>query len=1218
MSSTPQWTPAQQGAIDTLDRQVLVAASAGTGKTAVLSERVARAVADPKGGVDIERILVLTFTEAAAEEMRSRIAARLRAEARRRKDRALRGQLLRMDAAHISTIHAFCKRILDAHFFEVGLDPCYSILDEDEKRLLRTDILRQVIDEAWNDPDLAGELPALFQDRSLRARGDDFLTTIVRMATFLEGVADAEQWLSRTEHPERLEETSRDLMLACLQECQERLRFAAHLDRTLVAGRYLSDQIVSDYIPQVEDLTTRLGHSDLSTWAAWLQEFQWSRAKPKPRDIDKETAAIIKQALDEAKETLNQLKKWSLCTPGSGNLLGPLAAEQGRTLVRLVRKYRVAFTAAKRQRNCLDFADLEHGLLRLLQDHPGIADRLSQSFDLIFVDEVQDVNAVQQAILDLIARDDNGFCVGDVKQSIYGFRQSRPEIFLYRLQQAGSTPGMDKRPLRVDLQENFRSRHELLAFTNTVFGRIMTESVAGMDYDDRAALVGGAAYEPLPEGTAVVEVAILDETEPDDGGSDNESTEEQRDEGTEELISAGQRQAAFIADRIERMVGQERFSVFDKGAQAYRPVRYGDIVILMRSLSGRAPQMVEILRLAGIPVSSQTTSGYFDAMEISDMLALMMVLDNPRRDVELAAVLRSALFDFSDSELAAIRMADPQGGKGRAFYESVLVAEQQVGNETLRQKLTDALQHLSQWRDLARRGSLAQLLWTVYRTTGYLAYVTALPNGAQRKANLLKLHDRAIQFEGFHEGVQLRSLSRFVEFVEKLLEEGGDWAPAEPDNSAENAVRIMSVHRSKGLEFPVVILAELNRGFNFMDSRGVCLLHEQYGLGLQVIEPQRRARFNSFNYEIIRTKQERQTLAEEMRILYVALTRARERLVLCASVKSDRCRDVVAQGALTSDGPIPGWMAAGAHCHFDWLLYGLAHSRPLQQRFLETVTADRSDKLYQLHCVNRDQLNQMTQGILHLRNTRSQARTLPEIKPAYAPAWVQQIEKALAWTYPHAQQTTTCAKQSVSELSHQGDEFAQLDVSRALTTKPRVAQMVEKTKTKVDSRELGTAMHLLFETLPLDTLPTQELIQTHIESLVAAERLRSDVLREAQIAAVLSFFNSPLGHACLDTDNKILREWPFTMRVATACSGDDFIVVQGIVDLIAITPQAHLIIDFKTDRIAAADVQERARLYENQLKLYAQAVRGILNAQDIKAHLYFLEPNVEVEIKIEL
>ncbi len=1217
MSNTPQWTPSQKLAIDTRDRQVLVAASAGTGKTAVLSERVAQAVADPKGGVDIERILVLTFTEAAAEEMRARIAGRLRAEAKTRKDRALRSQLLRIDAAHISTIHAFCKRILDANFFEVGLDPCYSIIDEDERRLLKGDILRQVIDQAWADETLASDLPALLQDRTVKARGDDFLATIPRISDFLEGVVDAEQWLDLAESAPDWNNEGRNLIAACLSECQQRFAFAAHLDRTLAEGGYLTSQIETEYHSQVEGLLERLTKVDLSTWAADLQEFKWSNVKRKPKDLEEDTAEVIKQAVNGAKDSLKQLKAWTLCWPGSDAILDPLVRQQSRTLVTLVRRFRAAFTAAKRQRNCLDFADLEHGMLTLLQGHPTIAERLAQSFDLIFVDEYQDVNAVQQAILDCVGQRDNLFCVGDVKQSIYAFRQSRPEIFLGQLQQAQPEVTSDKEPLRVDLQANFRSRVEVLDFANVVFGRVMTEEVCSMAYDDKAVLIGGASYDPLPAGTAAVELAILDETEDKEPACHGEVEDEDGMDDVD-LISAAQRQAAFIAERIRHLVEVERIEVLDRGTQTRRPVRYGDIVILMRSLSGRAPQMVEILRLAGIPVSSQATSGYFDALEISDMLSLLRVLDNPRRDVELAAVLRSALFGFSDSDLAAIRLADPQGGKGRSYYESVLVAEQSADDD-LKQRLTTTLQQLQAWRSLSRQGSPAQLLWEVYRSTGYLAYVTALPNGAQRQANLLKLHDRAIQFEGFHEGA-LRSLSRFVEFVEKLLEEGGDWAPAEPDSAAEDAVRIMTIHRSKGLEFPVVFLAELNRSFNRMDSRGACLLHEHYGLGLQVVEPERRARFNSAAYEIIREQQKVQTLAEEMRILYVALTRARERLILCGSVKSDHCRKWVAQGAMISDGPLPGWMAAGADCHLDWLLGGLSHTRLLQERFLETSTGLQDKGLYQLHCLDREHLNQITQSILHLRNTRSQAKALTNTSTSKPPAWAQQIEESLAWTYPYAVATLTSAKQSVSALSHQDDEFSLLDVSRALEARPQVALKPSRTAQgdlPPDPRELGTAMHLVFETLPLEQPPTQASIQNHVESLVKNERVPLGLMGDDQIKAVHHFFQGPLGQQCLDPDNQVLREWPFTMRIPEPSGGDDFVVVQGIVDLIIVTPKGYLIIDFKTDRVKAQQVAERAKLYETQLKLYAQAVQGILSAADVRTTLYFLQPGMAVNMDLK-
>ena len=507
-------------------------------------------------------------------------------------------------------------------------------------------------------------------------------------------------------------------------------------------------------------------------------------------------------------------------------------------------------------------------------------------FKHIFVDEYQDINAVQQAIIERLSCNNNVFVVGDIKQSIYAFRQAQPEIFLQKLTCASDEPAASDQGLRIDLGGNFRSRSQILDFVNEVFSHIMTASFADIDYDYKARLSPCAEYKPLDEVINIRPIPPLVEMHLINNSPDTGNPHANSATGLEPNES----QAAVIAMRIREMVDTAEFKIFDKSAGSYRNVEYRDIVILMRSPANKAADYIRILRIMGVPVSSQSSSGYFDTTEITDCVSLLSILDNPQRDIEFAAVLRSPFFNTTDTELAKIRFfadtrekaaldSDSSVAAGRNnFYQAVILYSQSGPDQPLRNKLSVILKQLDSWRTAARRASIADLIWDILRSTGYLSFVSALPNGRQRRANLLKLHERAIQFEGFITSGRTVSLTRFVEFIQKLLDQGQDWAPAEPDSAAENAVRIMSVHKSKGLEFPVVFVAELETRFNSIDRHGQCLIDSDHALGIEIIDPETGGRLASIGHQIISEVKRSAELAEEMRILYVALTRARSAL----------------------------------------------------------------------------------------------------------------------------------------------------------------------------------------------------------------------------------------------------------------------------------------------------------------------------------------------------
>jgi len=1011
-----KWTDQQQRAIKARGSDVLVTASAGTGKTAVLSGRCVNIVSDK---ADVRNILVLTFTEAAAEQMRSRIAERLRDAFEAKPDSHLRYQLMLLQGADISTIHSFCKRLITEHFYKLGLDPTFSVIDSDEQKLLKSEVLEKTIDWAWQQNNLQAALEQLLYRRDLRSN-DGFLSKIIHLSDFLDGVVSRQNWYERAAQlaqavnpfTTNLGEKQKQLITDRLRHILTQIQYAIQLYESENTGGNWATKWKETFVEPVTKYIKLIKSDCWEKFSVEIRNYQRpSRFEYKPRGLSGLIAEIIKSTAESAKKSFDKLFDFAILNPVYLDRLSGSVGLQTMVLVELVKKFDGLYSRAKRTLNCLDFADLEHYALKLLTDEDSTEDEplpsetalaLRQRYKYIFVDEYQDINSVQQRILRMLSPGGNILEVGDVKQSIYAFRGAQPDIFLEQLKLArrgglaSAEPENAPNGLRVDLNVNFRSAKGILDFVNKIFSRIMTPSFTKIDYDESAQLKPAITDEPkdrlLSDNQPVVEFHILDEVGKDNDVQEKRSGEsrpvldgrdESKDEGNLNLVSSRQRQAVMIARRIRQMVGTDtgkpEFQIYDKQQDTFRDVQYSDIVVLMRSLAKKANDYVEVLRLAGVPVSCQATAGYFQATEISDVSCLLKVLDNPQRDIELAAVLRSPFFRLSDTELAKIKIHNRADQKQRNYYDCVLQYCSCGTDAKLASKLKRIIAQIEQWRAIARRGNLADLIWQVYRETGFLSFVSALPNGQARRANLLKLHDRAIQFEGFVSSAGMPSLTRFVDFIERLQETGQDWAPAEPQSSAGNAVRILSVHKSKGLEFPVVFLVELESPFNKTDIQADILTDADDTLGLQIIDRQSNSKLSSLAHEVIAEQKLSTALAEEMRILYVATTRARERLVLTASQKQINCRQIISNGFFLGAESIPDWQLRSCSSSLEWVLYALSGQKSLHSAFgtgLAEQTLD--DDLFSFELYDQPRLKQLSEFVLKLK-TDKLTRSVPPL-----------------------------------------------------------------------------------------------------------------------------------------------------------------------------------------------------------------------------------------------
>ena len=1311
-----KWTDQQRLAIDDRDRDVLVTASAGTGKTAVLSGRCVGLVSDKSGCPDVRNMLILTFTEMAAEQMWSRIAERLGDEFARSRDGNLRRQLVLLQGADISTIHSFCKRLITQYFHELGLDPTFSVIDADEARLLKADVLEKAVDFSWRQGE-AEELEQLLRRRDMRTMGG-FLTKIVELSSFLDGVVSRQRWCERAVVLAAADPAASDLgarqkglIAERLRRIVERLRYVHRLYENEAPGGEWGVKFEEDFIEPVVDCLDLLIAGDWNEFKQNIRGFQRPRFN-KPKELPKSLAELMHESVTKAFEAFGKLSSLAVLNPDYVEKVGRPVSTQTHVLIDLVQAFDRLYSQAKLALNCLDFADLEHYALRLLSDEgadgeltaSATASVLREKYKYIFVDEYQDINPVQQAILDALGSGDNLFVVGDVKQSIYAWRGAEPRILIERLK-AGSEAA---KGLRVDLNANFRSAGGILTFVNKLFSRIMTASFADIDYDESAELRPGAAdeseAEEAVEDKPLVEFHILDEKAKDDADSDEEPGEADGDREPD-IVTSRRRQAAMIARRIREMVGAEtgraEFQIYDKEQKCLRDVDYSDIVILMRSLAKRANDYVEVLRLGGVPVSCEATAGYFEATEITDMLCLLKILDNPQRDIELAAVLRSPFFGVTDTELAKVRMHAGSEHKPMGFYGRVLEYSESGAEAELAAKLTEILAQIDQWRTAGRRGSIADMIWRIYRSTSYLSFVSALPSGQARRANLLKLHDRAIQFEGFIAAAGIPSLRRFVEFIEKLQETGQDWAPAEPTASAGNAVRILSVHKSKGLEFPVVFLAELQGRFNTREVSADCLANAEDTLGLQIIDAASNSRLSSLAHETIAEQKRAVSLAEEMRILYVAATRAKSRLILTAAQKLRTCARIATNGFYLQGRPVPDWLLAGCKNHLEWILQAFSDQKPLHEVF-ETGLADqcRDDSLFTFNFHNQQELRELSEFVTNLKKAKSRLHDRPHrlekmqgtkndrrrttddgkdkskreiinIEDS-GPLGNQLsiVNKSFAWRYGFGEAPLLPAKTSVSELSHRSDEYAISDYSKALD---RRAACLATGGGPIDPRLIGSATHLLIASLDLAGPITKGTIEKTKERLVAHNAISPGAAEQINTDSILTFFQTDLGRLALDPANKVHQEWPFTFALPASewhrasdgrqrtgdrrqktedrrqktedrrqetgdrgrrtSPGDrkgrgqksddirhpryairDTIIVQGIIDLLIQTPEQLVVIDFKTDKVSAAQAADRAKLYRGQLETYAKAAVKILNAKSAAKHLYFLTARLAIDL----
>ena len=1176
-----KWTDQQKQVIDLRDRNLLVSAAAGSGKTAVLVERIIQKVLDPDHPVDIDHLLVVTFTKAAAAEMRERVAKAIEARMDKEKDNAyLHRQYTLVHHAQITTIDSFCLYVVKNYFQCIGLEPGFRVGDPGELSLILEDVLAAVL-EQWYDT--AEPEFLAFADNYASAKNDTNLAQMVRrLYDYSTSYPWPEEWLEQITgiyEPQALTAETLADPKSWLQELMRYLHavIGGERDRLRLAKKLCLEPDGPDmYLDNIERLLEQLDGvdeiTDYDELGLAIAKLDFGRlAVRRGFDGDKAAQELVKSLRSDVKDELQKLYKKFFTLPLSAQLED--LAYTGRSvqvLSRLTQDFAHAYRKKKEELGLLDFSDIEHMALRILVDEKtkeptAVAREFQALFEEVMIDEYQDSNYVQEAILKAVSGGggrNNRFMVGDVKQSIYRFRLARPELFMKKY----DTYSTEDAPSRkICLDKNFRSRPQVLDSVNDLFYRIMKRDVGGVEYDAAAALYPGADYPQAPEPDAYKTRILL-------ADSGAQGLEENDIDNAKEL------EAVMIAEEICRVKEHQRIS---DGAGGFRPVAYSDIVILLRSPGSWGDELVEQLSARGIPSHRMSESGYFGTSEVQTVLSLCHVIDNPLQDIPLAAVLRSPFFDFSDEELAKLHLQ----GTHAFFYDHVEDYAVNGGEKELREKCEHFLETLKDYRTRSRCASVHELLDQILRESGYLNFVRALPAGEKRLANVEMLLQQAVSFER----TSYKGLFSFIRYMEQLQKYEVDFGEADVTLEHANVVRIMSIHKSKGLEFPIVFVSGLGRKFNKRDSTDAMILDSTYGVGLACVEGKKHRKRTTLLREMIASRIAGDNIGEELRVLYVALTRAKEQLILTGTLRDPE--NALLNYELQSEEEASYLDRREAGCYLDWIMPG-AFRHP-EHLSIETYTAGDFSLMEQLQEAER-----FTEKEQLLESLESVNETL------YA-----QIDERLQSSYPYEEEVSLRTKISVSELKHRnmilepGDEEALAWYAKEEAPESYVPLFVRGEGTVAADAPhqgalRGTAMHRVMECLDYGALAdtfSQEEVTRQLDTLCENGRLGTEAAALVNTNKIWHFMQTDLAERIMQAhkNGKLYREQPFVMGLPAyetdpAIHSDQPVLVQGIIDLYFEEADGLVLLDYKTDSVKEA--KQLLDRYQTQMDLYARAL----------------------------
>lgn len=1278
-----KWTEEQNEAIFTKNCNLLVAAGAGAGKTAVLVERIIQRIIDDKENVDIDKLLVVTFTNAAASEMRERIGDAISKQLEARPEsKKLQRQLTLLNQSNIMTIHSFCLQVIKNNFHIIDLDPSFRVSDNTEAILLKQETIDELFEEKYEESD--NEIFLKLIDSYGGKNDFKVQSMVLNLYEFAKSTPWPNVWLEKMAERFNVGEDFNfgqsewaEILLNYLnieiEACKSKMEKAVEIVENASGIEYYLEPFKLE-LQNIYSILSCNSWDDLKRSLCGI-DFEKIPAK-RNKDADKEAKEKSKKIRDEVKKKLTEIKENIFVgTDSIGNNLKELYPMM-KCLAELVISFDEKYSIKKRERGLVDFSDIEHFCLNILttRDEEGniqnspVALEYKQQFEEILIDEYQDSNEVQEVIMNAISRKNdipNMFMVGDVKQSIYRFRQAKPELFLSKYNSYSEEKGTQQR--KIKLFKNFRSRPEIINGVNYLFEQIMSKEIGELEYDEGEALKSGAEFPDLECDREIsleeyskkvsgsddksedceysiknicggnIELHLIDKQindvfENEDLDINETSSGDSEDETADNI----QIEARLIVKRIKELVdseNKEKFNVYDKNIKGYRPVTYKDIVILMRATSNWAPTFVEELTNASIPVFADTATGYFETVEIRTIMSLLQIIDNPVQDIPLIAVLRSPIEAFQPEELMDIRMINRdvsfyeamravRGNKVSTEDEEIMRYTTEHISKELKDKILNFLSKLNKWRKKALHMPIDEFIWYLYIETGYYGFTGAMPGGAQRQANLRVLFERAKQYEK----TSYKGLFNFINFVNKLKDSSGDMGSAKILGENEDVVRIMSIHKSKGLEFPIVILAGSGKQFNLMDMNRSILFHGELGLGPDYVDPNRRISYPTVVKQVLKRKIKIETLSEEMRILYVAFTRAKEKLIITGGINNIvNTAEKWYEAAANKGHKISQYAIGTAKSYLDWI--GPAIVRHMCGKNLREIIGKENASEFVIDDKSRWSIKTWNKESFMKRDNLEDEEDQDLIKEIESlnltnenSKYNEEIGRRLNWKYRYIEASNIPVKFSVSELKR---KFALIDVnesremiSSVVLKKPL---FIQKTRT-LSAAEKGTLMHLVMQHLELNKVSSKEEILEQVKRLVQREFITENESKVVQIDKILEFFKTDLGQRMKNAKN-IYREIPFFIEISAIELYKDLpeelyknekVLIQGIIDCYFEEDDKLVLLDYKTDFVE--DINEFKEKYNLQVYYYKRALEKMTGKSIKNIYLYSFFKDEIIEI----
>ena len=1194
----------------------------GSGKTAVLVERIINKVINDK--VDIDKILIVTFTSAAASEMRERILEAIYKKIEEDPSNTdLQRQIILLNKANISTIHSFCLDVIRNNFYEIDASANFRVADSAEVELLKQEIIDDLFEEKYVSEDKSFEkLLNIYTNY----RGDENLRQLIlNIYRFIQSSPFPEKWLNdqveKFNLKDKLENDFSEtkwgeiLLENFKEELTDSILKLKQVQKNLARFEELAkyQAVIENDIANLENLenNSNLWESAYNNaitlaWAKW----------PSDRRITLEIKDQAKDIRDSVKKKVaSTIDKYLIYNSKQANSDIYEMYDALSSIKELVIEFTNKFAAKKKEKNIVDFNDIEHFALNILVkiDENGeitetdVAKKYKEKFEEIAIDEYQDSNLVQENILKSVSKGNNIFMVGDVKQSIYKFRQARPELFLEKYKKYNVKGEEIDKGLKIQLFKNFRSRENILDLTNLIFENIMSEKLGDICYNENEYLNYGANY-PEPEGVpgeyaGIAELNIIDLKAPEIDiykDEDDAQSEEELVPESEERVEDVVLEAKYVAKKIKELIDSD-YIVYDR-KKGYRKITYKDIVVLLRSTKISAPIFEKEISNLNMPVFSDVSSEYLESMEIQTIMCLLKVIDNPMQDIPLVTVLRSSIGGFTDNELVEIRGNE----KNISFYESLKNKYESLNGVTddklndLKNKIEIFLNNLKKWQSEEKYMALDELIWQIYSDTNFYNYVTLLPNGGLRQANLKILFERAKQYES----ASFKGLFNFINFIDKLHSNSGDLSAAKLIGENEDVIRIMSIHKSKGLEFPVVFLSCTGKQFNLQDLNENIILHQDLGFGPKYINSDMRIEYTTLAKEAIRLKTKVETLSEEMRVLYVALTRAKEKLIITGISKdvqkSLKEKEDLIQMYKNDCNEINHVLLKKYKSYLDWIELVYFNNIEKINDYMNVNIVKKTDLIKEL---NQDEIVDEEENLITKLNKRANELDKENIR---------ELSKSLKWKYNYIESSVIPTKTSVTKLKEAENEKiisieeleGQSEESKFAVARPQFLNE----DVQITSAQKGTLMHLCFQKLDEHKEYTKEMIQKLVDDLVYRKIITKLEAEAINTYKLYSYTKSELFKQ-LKNAKKVYKEQPFYISLkADEVYGNDAkdnILVQGIIDLYFINQDDEVVlVDYKTDYVEKGKEDELVKKYEKQLEIYKKALEQALGKNVDKCYIY--------------